>query len=42
MLGVILLPALDFYIMVRGSAILDAVMDINVGINALTDVIWYG
>lgn len=39
MLGVILLPALDLYIMVHGSAVLDVVMDVDVGVNALTDVI---
>ena len=38
MLGIMLLPALNFCIMARGSAILNAVADINVGVNVLVNI----
>ena len=38
-LGVILLPALDFLIVTCGSAILDAVMDVDGDIDVLMDVV---
>ena len=38
MLGVILLPALNFCVMACRSAILDTVMDIDVGVDALVNV----
>ena len=39
MLGVILLLALDLYVVTRGSAVLDAIMDVNVGVDVLVDVV---
>ena len=37
-LDVVLLPALNFCVMARGSAILNAVADINVGVNVLVNI----
>lgn len=42
MLGVILLPMLDFYVMMCRSSILYVVKDIDIGIDVLTDVIQQG
>jgi hypothetical protein len=39
-LGVILLPVLDLCVVTPGSTILDAVTDVDVGVDVLTDVIW--
>jgi hypothetical protein len=37
-LGVVLLSALDLHFMTRGPAVLDAVADIDVGVDVLTEV----
>jgi hypothetical protein len=39
-LVIVLLPVLDLRVVMPGSAILDAVIDVDVGIDVLTDVIW--
>ena len=39
-LGIILLSVLNFCVVARGSAILDAVTDVEVGVDALANVIW--
>jgi hypothetical protein len=38
MLGVVLLPVLDLHFMTRGPVVLDAVVDIDVGVDVLTEV----
>jgi hypothetical protein len=37
-LGIVLLPALDLHFMMRGPAVLDAVTDVDVGVDVLTEV----
>ena len=39
MLDIILLPVLDLRVMMRGSAILDVVMSVVVGVNVLASVV---
>jgi hypothetical protein len=39
-LGVVLLPVLDLCVVTPKSAILDAVTDVDVGVDVLADVIW--
>lgn len=41
-LGVVLLPALDLRIMARGPCVLDAIMDVDVGVDALANVMRQG
>ena len=40
MLGIILQPPLNLRIMTHGSVVLDAITDVDLGIDLLTNVAW--